>query len=158
MDGENSVYLRHALAIYDLPPIDISDIEQVKKRCEWYIRRCIEDDMSLTVAGVCSALGINRFTFYRWCIGETRSRTHSAYFQKLKRVMNAELETQLMYGTVPVVSGIFLLKNNFDYKDQSEMVLTPNVQLGDPVSPDTLERKYLEAAYGSHEEPEAIDL
>ena len=85
MDGENSVYLRHALAIYDLPPIDISDIEQVKERCFWYINRCQEDDMALTVAGICSSLGIGRTTFHRWVVGETRSHTHTKFFQMLKR-------------------------------------------------------------------------
>ena len=56
--GEVGKYLNHALAGFDLPSIDTSDIEQVKERCEWYFQRCIDDDVRPTVAGLSNALGL----------------------------------------------------------------------------------------------------
>ena len=48
-------------------------------------------------------------------------------------------------GKINPVSGIFLMKNNFGYKDQSEVVLTPNNPLGEATDRSTLEQKYLDA-------------
>ena len=38
--GDNSRFLRHALATYNLPPIDISDPQQGKGRLDWYFNHC----------------------------------------------------------------------------------------------------------------------
>ena len=40
--GEVSRYIKHALTGFNLPPIDVSDIEQVKERCQWYFNNCLE--------------------------------------------------------------------------------------------------------------------
>ena len=45
------------------------------------------------------------------------------------------------------VSGIFLAKNHFGYKDQQEYVVTPN-QLGETTSPDVIDAKYDELPEG----------
>ena len=49
--GDNSKYIRHALATLDLPPIDIADPTQVEDRIQWYFHHCIEGDMKPTVMG-----------------------------------------------------------------------------------------------------------
>lgn len=54
--GEVGKYLSHALAGFDLPPIDTSDIEQLKERCGWYFQHCINDDVRPTVARYFKAL------------------------------------------------------------------------------------------------------
>ena len=46
-------------------------------------------------------------------------------------------------GKITPVSGIFLGKNNFGYKDQQEYVLTPN-QMGEIQDAKTIEAKYAE--------------
>ena len=40
--GDNSRYLRHALATLNLPPIDIANPVQVAARIEWYFGHCID--------------------------------------------------------------------------------------------------------------------
>ena len=50
-------------------------------------------------------------------------------------------------GKVNPVSGIFLGKNNFGYKDQQEYVVTPN-QMGEHESPAAIEAKYDELPEG----------
>ena len=47
----------------------------------------------------------------------------------------------MLNGKINPVSGIFLGKNNFGYKDQQEYVLTPN-QMGETISQEALEAKY----------------
>ena len=49
-------------------------------------------------------------------------------------------------GAVNPVSGIFLGKNHYGYKDQSEtVVVTPQNLLGSTESPAALEQKYLDS-------------
>ena len=47
-------------------------------------------------------------------------------------------------GKINPVAGIFLGKNNFDYSDKQEYVLTPNQQQIDPADVATIEAKYAE--------------
>ena len=47
--GDNARYLRHALAAWDLPPIDISDPAQVEQRIKEYFAHCVQDDMKPSI-------------------------------------------------------------------------------------------------------------
>lgn len=142
--GDVGRYLRHALDGFNLPPIDISDIEQVKGRCEWYFNHCIEDDVRPTVTGLSNALGITRQTFNRWCVGEERGKTHREYIQRVRNIMEEMMEGYMLNGKINPVSGIFLMKNNFGYTNKSEVVLTPNSPFGEnTASPEELQQKYL---------------
>lgn len=151
--GDVGRYLRHALVGFNLPPIDISDIEQVKDRCEWYFDRCIADDIRPSVAGLSNAIGINRTTFFKWCTGEDRRNTHMAYCSRVKNLLSELMEDYMQSGKINPVSGIFLMKNNFGYQDKSEVVVTPNNdRLGDVVSPEELQQKYIEASAGDYDD------
>jgi hypothetical protein len=50
----------------------------------------------------------------------------------------------MMNGKINPVSGIFLGKNNFGYKDQQEYVLTPNQKQVAPEDVKIIESKYEE--------------
>ena len=142
--GEVGKYLRHALEGFDLPPIDISDIEQVKERCNWYFQHCIDNDVRPTVVGLSNALGITRQTFHQWCVGNDREKTHTAYIRRVRNIMEEMMECYMLNGHINPVSGIFLMKNNFGYTDKSEIVLTPNTdKLGEQISAEELQRKYI---------------
>ncbi len=150
--GEVGKYLSHALAGFDLPPIDTSDIEQVKERCGWYFQHCINDDVRPTVAGISNALGISRRTFHRWCIGSERGKTHTEYIQRIRNILEEMMEDYMLNGKINPVSGIFLMKNNFEYQDKSEVVLTPNNPFGDEVPTEVLCEKYLDNVRGFEDE------
>ena len=77
---------------------------------------------------------------------ESRNLIKKAY-----QVLNAQMENYMQNGKINPVAGIFLMKNNMGYVDKQEMVLTPNQQLGDQVSPEDLQRKYLEDTAGDYE-------
>ena len=144
--GDNSRFLRHALASWDLPPIDISDPKQVEERIRWFFNHCREDDMKPTVMGLCNALGITRQTFFNWGIGETRNCKGSEYIDLVKKARGTleELwEDYMLGGKINPVSGIFLGKNHFGYTDKKEVVLTPNNPLGEAEDTKELEDKYI---------------
>ena len=141
--GDNTRYLRHALAIYNLPPIDISDEKQVEERIGWYFNHCIENDMKPTVTGMANALGVDRRTIYDWSRGKVRSATHSPLVKKAMTMLEELWEDYMQNGKINPVSGIFLGKNHFGYQDSTEVVLTPNNNLGEQKSSDELREKYL---------------
>lgn len=126
--GDNSKYIRHALATLNLPPIDIADPAQVENRISWYFEHCVTNDMKPTVKGFCNALGVHRDTIHAWRTGEYRAGTHQAIILKAYNLLEEMWENYMLNGKINPVSGIFLGKNNFGYVDKQEHILTPNQQ------------------------------
>jgi len=144
--GDNRKYLRHALASWDLPQIDISDASQVEQRINWYFEHCADDDMKPTVTGLCNALGIDRQTFYNWGVGKYRNTESSAHLDLVKKarsILEELWEDYMLNGKINPVSGIFIGKNHFGYADKQEVVVTPSGSLGD----DARDIKALEQQY-----------
>ena len=124
--GDNSRFVRHALASWNLPPIDISDEKQVADRVELYFKYCVENDRRPQVVGLANWLGINRNTLNEWKNGVTRNSTHGDIIKKAYGVMEEMWTDYMLYGKVNPPTGIFLSKNWFDYKDVADVVVTPN--------------------------------
>ena len=141
---ENSRYVSHVLESFKLPPIDISDPAQVQKRIEWYFEHCVTNGMKPTVAGMCNALKIDRATFYRWGVGDSRNKT-SDYCTMVKNAKSTIQELWEQYaadGKVNPVTYIFTMKNHFGYADKQEVVVTPNNPLEGDKDVAALEEQY----------------
>lgn len=121
--GDNARYIRHAMASWDLPAIDISDEKQVKDRIAWYFNHCGEDDMKPTVSGLCNALGISNDTLWQWKNGNYRGATHSELIKKTYAILQELWEDYMQNGKINPVSGIFLGKNHFGYQDKTDVVV-----------------------------------
>ena len=142
--GDNTRYLRHALAAWNLPPIDISDPKQVEDRLQWYFNHCAEDDMKPTVNGMCNSLGISRDTLCDWKNGDNRAATHLDIIKKAYKILEQMWENYMMNGKINPVAGIFLGKNMFGYQDKQDIVVTPNNPLGSAPDAATIAEKYAE--------------
>ena len=70
--GDNARYVGHALACWNLPPLNLDDDAAVAERIQWFFKHCIEDDMKPTVMGLANALGVSRQTLYDWSKGRRR--------------------------------------------------------------------------------------
>lgn len=145
--GDNSKLTLQNLNFMTLPEIDRGDRKQVEDRIMYYFQTCIEQDIKPGMAGLCLALGISRKT---WCLwGQGRSRDYADLVEKSRLLMESIMEQYMLNGKINPVTGIFLLKNNFGYSDQSEIVVTPNNNpLGNQPDPETLKQKYLDITYG----------
>jgi len=124
--GENARFVRHALASWNLPPIDISDPEQVQKRLGDYFTYCAENDRRPQIVGMCNWLGINRQTLNEWKNGDVRSATHGDIVKKAYEIMEEMWTDYMQYGKISPPTAIFLAKNWFNYKDVADVVVTPN--------------------------------
>lgn len=124
--GDNARYVRYALASWDLPPIDISDPEQVKKRIGEYLSYCVENDRKPQIVGMCNWLGISRETLNTWVRGEYRGATHSDIVKRACAIIEEMWADFMLNGKINPASGIFLAKNWYGYKDVADVVVTPN--------------------------------
>ena len=124
--GENARFVRHALASWNLPPIDISDPQQVSDRIQLYFKYCADNDRRPQIVGLCNWLGINRDTLFSWKNGEVRNATHTDIVKKAYATMEEMWMDYMQYGKISPPTGIFLAKNWYGYKDVADVVVTPN--------------------------------
>ena len=124
--GDNSRYVRYALASWNLPPIDISDPKQVENRLTEYFSFCVENDRKPQVIGMCNWLGINRDTLNTWVRGVARAETHTDIIKRAYAMLEEMWADFMLNGKINPASGIFLSKNWFNYKDVADVVVTPN--------------------------------
>lgn len=142
--GDNSKYLRHALATLNMPPIDISDPKQVEERIYWYFTHCADNEMKPTVKGLCNALGISRNTLRTWYNEDFRGATHSAIIKRAYDLLEELWEDYMLNGKINPVSGIFLGRNHWGYQDKVDLVITPNAAGVQELDAATIEQKYAE--------------
>lgn len=131
--GDNSRFVREARIAFDgglerkrLPPIDISDPEQVKQRISEYLDFCELNDKKPSVVAMANWLGVSRDTLNSWKRGECRGETHSDTIKKALLLMEEIWYDMMQNGRINPASGIFLAKNMFGYKDVADVVVTPN--------------------------------
>jgi len=126
--NDNTKYIAHAVEIYNLPPIEIANGDEVAERIGEYFSICAKNGMKPNIAGIASSLGISRQ--YLWEIANNKTNVSQKVVytvKKAQQMMNQMMEDYMMDGKVNVVAGIFLMKNNMNYKDQQEVVLSPNI-------------------------------
>lgn len=141
--GDNARYLRLARVSLSLPPIDISDPKQVQNRIDQYFDFCEENDMKPNMVGMANWLGVSRDTMNEWRRGNYRSGTHSDLIKNACGVLENLWQDYMQNGKINPASGIFLGKNMFGYKDQQDVIITPNNPIGDAESSAELAEKYV---------------
>ena len=141
--GDNSRFLRMAMASWDLPPIDISDPKQVEKRLKEFFSFCVENDRKPTVVSMANWLGISRDTLASWKRGEFRSDTHAAIIQKAYAMLEEQWADYMINGKVNPAAGIFLGKNYFQYTDTQQIVVSPSNPY-DSENAEDVRNKYIE--------------
>lgn len=138
--GDNSRFIRHAMASWNLPPIDISDPKQVENRIGEYFQYCTENDRKPQIVGMCNWLGITRDTLNTWRNGEYRTGTHSDIIKKAVSVIEEMWADYMQAGKLNPATGIFLAKNWYGYKDVADVVVTPNNPMQDLNAEDARKR------------------
>lgn len=145
--GDNSRFVAFGAQIFNMDSIDLCNADQVRDRINEYFALCYDSDIKPGVAGMAMALGVGRNRLREIKNGEDRSNLPAACRAVIKKAydyMELYWEVIMQAGKINPASGIFIGKNNFGYKDQSEMVLTPNQKLAEQTAPDDL-RKRIEA-------------
>ena len=144
--GDNTKYLNLGMKLFNLPPIDLKDSEQVNNRLMEFFKIHAEDDMKPTVSGMGMALGLDRRRLWEIKTGNAKAMDlPTPVSDSIKRAyeyMEILWENYMQNGKINPVSGIFLGKNNFGYQDKTEYVVTPNVNNDSDYSKDDIMARY----------------
>ena len=145
-DGANNKYTSVALAIVAMDACDLYEPQQVQQRIVDYFQVCADNDMKPAVNGLALALGTNRQRLWEIATDNDKQIAIPAaskhYIKQAYNSLQLLWENYMQNGQVNPVSGIFLGKNHFGYRDQQEHILTPNNPLGNDVDSETIARKY----------------
>jgi hypothetical protein len=144
-EGDNKKYLMHSLHMWDWEKPDMTDDKAVRDRVQKYFQLCADDDMKPSVEGLAVAFDVDRKTIVRWVNGEVKSLSNDARLsiKKAYTLLNLQMADYMQNGRINPVAGIFLMKNNMSYADQTEVVLTPNNPTGDATDQRKLEADYI---------------
>lgn len=147
--------LAYNIQALSLPPVNNADIEAIKERTTMYLDGCAERDIKPGIQGLCLWLGVERATWYAWCRGDNRKETHYDFCNRVMILLAANWENNMQDNKTNAISGIFIGKNDFGYKDKSEVVVEPkqtvvnNTTMSDVMSliEEAPETKYIEAQF-----------
>jgi len=143
--GDMSRMISNAMGLANMGDVDMYDPEQVERRVMQFLQYMIEHDMKPTVESMALAFNTNRTQLWKWKEGvesHLPERSRNA-IKKGYSLMNQLLTQTMADGKINPVAAIFLLKNNHAYKDQTDVVVTPNNPY-QAASDEELKGKYLE--------------
>lgn len=126
--GTMASMITNAVNLSSMGEVDMYDPEQVEQRVKDYLMYAIEHDMKPTVESMALAFNTNRTQLWRWKEGVESNLPEQSRnaIKKGYSIMNQLLTQTMADGKINPVAAIFLLKNNHSYKDQTDVVVTPN--------------------------------
>lgn len=151
--GDNTKVVSVSIALINMKNIDMHDVNQVAQRLDEYFELHAKADMKPTVAGLALALNGHNRTWLLNLVNDTPTGSAgyladvspevASLIKKVYASMEAQWESYMASGKLVPVTGIFLAKNNFKYKDQTEHVLTPNRPNDSDIDPNSIKERYL---------------
>ena len=127
--GENTKFLAHDMKLFTLPAVDVNNVDEVKERIKVYFEVCTEDDIKPSIASLALAFNVSRFVLYDWINGRNETIKNMECVHAIKNaynMINSYYEHCMNNGKINPVAGIFLMKNNMGYKDNTEHVISVN--------------------------------
>lgn len=122
--GANSKAVVNALMGFKKPRVDVKDTQAIAERIEEYLNYCIENDVSPSVAGCANWLGVNIDTVMAWYSGKRGSPEHQRTAANFYGVLQDIWAQKMDNGNLNPVSGIFMGKAFYGYKDTQEITVT----------------------------------
>lgn len=130
--GDNSKNINFLLAINQLPKVDLYNPAEVQQRTIDYFSLCESADMKPLVTGYAGALGLDR----RRLLELRTGNYHYSAFNDVPKetidiirhaydMLEQLWETNMLQGKINPVTGIFLSKNYWGYKDNVDYTISP---------------------------------
>ena len=129
----NADITRHNLELFQLPYIDpYYKPEAGIERITEYFNICIKNNMKPTLEGLATAFGVDRKTIYKWA-NNIDSNSLPVNFRtvikKVYQLLNSNFTDLSINGKINPVISVFLMKNNFGYKEQTEVLQTTTTEV-----------------------------
>jgi len=134
---ENEQYLNHTLLLASMDPIELNR-ESVGKRTLEYVKQCGADAVRPNLTGYALSLGTTPDELSAWINDKTLPNDVRWALRKGISIIESCMISMMMDQKINPVASIFLLKNHFGYKDQSEISFKGHIE----TSEKSLEAKY----------------
>ena len=99
------------------------DINAIEERIKEYLAFCVERDISPSIAGTASWLGTSMQVVYKWLAGVSSTPQHQAVISKYYHIMQDIWAQKMENNDINPVTGIFMGKAFYGYKDTQEVVI-----------------------------------
>ena len=119
--------------------------EELAQRLDDYFVRCATSGQIPTVEEMCMCTGYTYTTCNDWITGRNKGFSpNTSYIMKKAKEMLKTFDAKLVIsGKLNFLAYCFRAKNYYGMTDKQEVVLTPNQPLGEQLSPEDLQQKYL---------------
>lgn len=124
--------------------------EELKSRLDEYFIYCADNGVTPTVEEMCMYTGYTSSTCYDWEVGRNKgfSQETSTIIKKAKEFLKTFDAKLVVAGKLNFLAYCFRAKNYYGMADKQEVVIAASNPLGDQVSAEDLNRKYIENVYG----------
>ena len=139
-----------ATELQKLKKIDLNEPKAIRKRVDFYFDMLGKYQSRGTVSGLAFSLGIDRRVLYEITRGLVTSNKATHIPQECKdiiidayQLLEVMWEENFTSGSIHPVAGIFIAKNSYGYRDQTELVVEPKNVLGETQDQEELEKRLL---------------
>lgn len=131
---------------------DLNNYDEVESTIGVYFEICEKYDLKPPFNGLAMVLGMSRQSLWAVCnnapqggmgYAKVLPKQVADLIKKAYSVLQNNMETYMASGKINPVAGIFLAKNHFAYKDQTETVVTANTQQEETFQSNDLADRYL---------------
>ena len=116
--------------------------EELQERVDEYFEYCALNNEFPTKPSLANALGVTSRAVSYWQTGGRGSPKRREIIESAMLAIEAIALDRTLNGKIHPTTFIFMAKNNFGWRDQTDVVLTPNNPLGDVASEKELLEKY----------------
>lgn len=113
----------------------VNEPEEIRERLDFFFDWCSRKQLRPTVSLMCLCLGHPRQTLWTW---QQRGGERGALIDRAKQLLEALTETWLLTGKTNPVSGIFILKSQFGFKDTVTIESATPAQLYAHMTPEQI--------------------
>lgn len=136
----NSVYLYHSARIAEMGRCNLLDASDIEQRSLEYFKACSDDGVRPSLTGLALSLGTTVKGF-QGLFSDRRIPDECINALGKAAAKVEDVTISLMLDTrIQPVTGLFILKNHFGYKDANEVTINSVRKAGD--TPQELAEKY----------------
>jgi len=134
----NIRHIDHTVSLALMKPLEAWDADHIGQRTVEYLEKCKEDGVRVNLSSYALSLGTTPDGLNEMMCDKSRTQESRNAIQKGVAMVEAVMIEMMMEQRINPVTGIFLLKNHFGYKDQSEISFKGHIE----TDKKTLQAKY----------------
>ena len=124
----NVRHIDHTMGLAMMKPLKTWDANHIGKRTMEYLDKCKEDGVRVNLTSYALALGTTPDGLNEMMYDKARTQETRNAIQKGVSMIEAIMLEMMSEQRINPVTGIFMLKNHFGYKDQSEISFKGHIE------------------------------